>query len=412
MPNETLYNNKAISNIVYFHSIESEDDCCCFDIVPNREDLSLIKDPKEFEVVFIQNGTNGGVDIAIFYQGAWLIKVLKGAKGDRGEIGAKGDKGEPGRNGVDGLPGSPGSPGKPPAHRWDGTKLQFQNSDGSWGTLIDLKGADGQDGKDGKDGAMGRIPNHQWDRGTSLRFELPDGSWGVWVNLQGPEGQQGVKGDVPSHNWNPAKPMELRFQNADGTWGNYQDLQGVKGDKGDKGDSGTGGTPGLPPEHEVVGRKLRFKKPDGTWGEFINFGDNLDMTDPKCLMTIQEWVDTDDAGKFQEIIDAICTLNSAVGTGNLQKIITTDYILKSDDNNYVIIINNGADNVTITIPTGLKAGINVGFIQAGTGKVTFVGSGITLNSYNNLTAMKGQFCNAFIEKQLSDEVFYLFGTLG
>ena len=119
----------------------------------------------------------------------------------------------------------------------------------------------------------------------------------------------------------------------------------------------------------------------------------------------------DDAGKIQEIINAICALNSAIGTSNLQKIIVSDYIIKSDDNNYVIIINNGANNVTITIPAGLKASMNVGFIQAGTGKVTFVGNGVTLNSYNNLTAIKGQFCNAFIEKQLTDEIFYLLGTL-
>jgi hypothetical protein len=39
--------------------------------------------------------------------------------------------------------------GPAPAHRWVGTSLQFQNPDGTWGDLVDLKGDKGEDGKDG-----------------------------------------------------------------------------------------------------------------------------------------------------------------------------------------------------------------------------------------------------------------------
>lgn len=36
-----------------------------------------------------------------------------------------------------------GDDGQTPQHRWVGTKLQFKNPDGSWGKLVDLKGARG-----------------------------------------------------------------------------------------------------------------------------------------------------------------------------------------------------------------------------------------------------------------------------
>lgn len=38
----------------------------------------------------------------------------------------------------------PGKPGKIPAHRWQGTFIQFQNPDGSWGELKNLQGAPSQ----------------------------------------------------------------------------------------------------------------------------------------------------------------------------------------------------------------------------------------------------------------------------
>jgi hypothetical protein len=47
--------------------------------------------------------------------------------------------------GLDTGDGSTGT-GIIPAHRWVGTSLQFQNADGTWGQLIDLKGDDGTDG--------------------------------------------------------------------------------------------------------------------------------------------------------------------------------------------------------------------------------------------------------------------------
>lgn len=42
-------------------------------------------------------------------------------------------------------------------------------------------------------GADGKTPAHEWD-GTRLRFEQPDGSWGEWVDLRGKKGANGDRG--------------------------------------------------------------------------------------------------------------------------------------------------------------------------------------------------------------------------
>lgn len=95
---------------------------------------------------------------------------------------------------------------------------------------------------------------------------------------------------------------------------------------------------------------------------------------------------------------------------NLQKVIASDYTLTNADNNYSIIINNGANPLTITVPTGLLAILQVGFIQQGTGDVSFIASGTTLNTPTGLK-IKGINYNAYIEKIGNTEVFQLLGNL-
>ena len=59
------------------------------------------------------------------------------------------------KKGVDYFDGKPGESikgdrgliGPAPKHKWDGTKLAFENPDGSWGEFIDLIGADGLPGR-------------------------------------------------------------------------------------------------------------------------------------------------------------------------------------------------------------------------------------------------------------------------
>lgn len=105
-----------------------------------------------------------------------------------------------------------------------------------------------------------------------------------------------------------------------------------------------------------------------------------------------------------------------IETNNLQKVITypTDftlgvYTLSNDDNKYTIFIDNGANAVSIDVPTGLSANFEAGFIQKGTADVTFTATGTTVNNPIGLKS-KGQFYQTFIEKELATEVYYLLGN--
>ena len=42
--------------------------------------------------------------------------------------------------------------GEAPAHEWSGTKLRFQNPDGTWGEFVDLRGPKGARGNNGTSG--------------------------------------------------------------------------------------------------------------------------------------------------------------------------------------------------------------------------------------------------------------------
>lgn len=129
------------------------------------------------------------------------LKGDKGEKGEKGEPGEKGAPGEKGDPGLDGADGADGAPGQMPDHQWEGTSVQFQKPDGTWGNLTELKGEKGDKGDKGEpgpaNGPKGDKPAHQWS-GKSVSFENPDGTWGEAVDLQGPKGdpgEQGEKGD-------------------------------------------------------------------------------------------------------------------------------------------------------------------------------------------------------------------------
>ena len=305
----TIYNNKAISNIVYLAGFGGSDDgsCgdCCFGVVRTQSDLSLIEAPQEYDVVFIEAGESGGVELAIFHGGAWIIRELKGVKGDKGDKGDSGSSGEKGDKGDKGDAGTNGVAGKTPSHRWvevssggvSTQKLQFQNPNGSWGDIVSLGGADGKNGKDGKNGAKGDKPNHEWS-GTDLRFEKPDGSWGVTINLKGSKGNKGDTGDKPNHEWSSEEPTTIRFQNPDGSWGNWQNL---------KGDIG------LVPANQVLDNKIRFQNPDGSWGDYVEYkAESLKSTTPNCITDVADWDSLTDAGKIQKLITKICSMETRI----------------------------------------------------------------------------------------------------
>ena len=101
---------------------------------------------------------------------------------------------------------------------------------------------------------------------------------------------------------------------------------------------------------------------------------------------------------------------------NLQKVITyptdftgTNYTLTNADNNYEIIIDNGATAVTITVPSGLTSKIGVGFTQKGSGDVTYITSGTTINNPIGLK-IKGQFHQTYLSQELSTNNYFLGGS--
>jgi hypothetical protein len=101
---------------------------------------------------------------------------------------------------------------------------------------------------------------------------------------------------------------------------------------------------------------------------------------------------------------------------NLQKVITyptdftgTNYTLTNADNNYEIIIDNGATAVTITVPSGLVSKIGIGFTQKGTADITYTTSGTTINTPVGLK-IKGQYYQTYLSQELATDSFYLGGN--
>ena len=118
----------------------------------------------------VEDGETG-----ISLSGRWLLAGAKGADGTNGADGAKGEKGEQGIQGPQGIQGATGSA---PAHRWNGTKLQFDNPDGTAGEFVDLQGPQGVQGEQGPIGPQGETG--------------PEGPTGP----TGPQGPKGDKGDT------------------------------------------------------------------------------------------------------------------------------------------------------------------------------------------------------------------------
>ena len=99
-----------------------------------------------------------------------------------------------------------------------------------------------------------------------------------------------------------------------------------------------------------------------------------------------------------------------VSTDNLQKTISSNYVLTNADNNYTILIDNDVNNISITIPSGLTSKISVCFIQQGTGSVTFLeGVGVTINNPIGFV-IKGQHYWAYIEQVTNTNTYQLLGA--
>lgn len=73
-----------------------------------------------------------------------------GNDGPRGKVGPVGDQGRAGEVGPAGPPGAKGDPGPIPRHKWNGSKLSFEDPDGKFSRAVDLKGPGGGRGASAK----------------------------------------------------------------------------------------------------------------------------------------------------------------------------------------------------------------------------------------------------------------------
>lgn len=169
---------------------------------------------------------------------------------------------------------------------------------------------------------------------------------------------------------------------------------------------------------------------------YINEGDNIVITGSGTIETPYV-INTNGVqtvtGNIVDITDPLNpvitsptfkTINgeSIIGTGdieidNLQKVITyptdftgTNYTITNNDYNYVIFINNGTVDVSITIDSSVNIpNFSVGFIQEGSGTVTHLTSGVSLINTVGYK-IKGYGFQTFIEKKLNTNIYYLLGN--
>ena len=148
---------------------------------------------------------------------------------------------------------------------------------------------------------------------------------------------------------------------------------------------------------------------------YINPGDNVEITgngtieNPYVITSI-------DTNTTYSTGAGLVLSGTIINLDNLQKVITypadftgTNYTLTNADNNYEIIIDNGAIAVTITVPSGLTSKIGVGFTQKGTGGISYTASGTTINNPIGLK-IKGQYYQTFLSQELSTNNYFLGGN--
>lgn len=93
------------------------------------------------------------------------------------------------------------------------------------------------------------------------------------------------------------------------------------------------------------------------------------------------------------------------------------YTIKDISANYTIVaadegkvIRSTGSAITITVPDVLSNGERIDFLQAGTGQITFAGSGITINSADAKLKTAKQYAGATVLK--AGGAYYLIGNLG
>lgn len=99
---------------------------------------------------------------------------------------------------------------------------------------------------------------------------------------------------------------------------------------------------------------------------------------------------------------------------NLQKTITSNYTLTDNDDKHTLFIENGVNNVLITVPEGLKDNFYCAFYQLGDGNVQ-IASDVNLGSPSIFTPIgnyiKGKYYWAHLEKVMGREEYGLLATV-
>ena len=119
-------------------------------------------------------------------------------------------------------------------------------------------------------------------------------------------------------------------------------------------------------------------------------------------------------GNSVTITQELNTINLEVDIENLQKIITSNYTLTDNDDKHTIFIENGVNNVLITVPEGLKDNFYCAFYQLGGGNVQ-IASDVNLGSPSIFTPIgnyiKGKYYWAHLEKVMGREEYGLLATV-
>lgn len=175
-------------------------------------------------------------------------------------------------------------------------------------------------------------------------------------------------------------------------------------------DSLTGTTYSAGTGLSLVGTTFNNTAPDQTVVLTQGGATTITGTYPNFTISSADTNTTYSAGTGLQLVGTVFSVE------NLQKVITyptdftgTNYTLTNADNNYEIIVDNGATAVSITVPSGLVSKIGIGFTQKGTGDISYTASGTTINNPIGLK-IKGQYYQTYLSQELSTNIFYLGGN--
>lgn len=145
-----------------------------------------------------------------------------------------------------------------------------------------------------------------------------------------------------------------------------QGIQGAQGVQGNTGPQGPQGNPG------VAGKGIQSVVKTATVG----------------LVDTYTITFTDSSTTTFNVTNGVNGTNGTNGTNAVndnQKVITYpgdftsgNYTFSNADNDFVLYIENGSNNVTLTIPLGLVAKFQAGIVHRGTGDISYVTSSTTL----------------------------------